>query len=155
LVRIILPATTLRELVPAIPRGTTLPVQAPATLRGITLPVWDPIDFRRGEPKISGNTATKERGGIFGILRETGAMGPGVTGTITEVEMTAADILETPDRMEEAVRETLVMIGVSGTMVPASERARAKEECTGRVKTVIGTATAPGMDAEDRKSAHS
>jgi hypothetical protein len=97
----------------------------------------------------------KERGGIFGILRETGAMGPGVTGTITEVEMTAAGILETPGRMEEAVRETLVMIGASGTTVPAKERARAREECTGRVKTVIGTATALGTATEDKKSAHS
>ena len=76
-------------------------------------------------------------GGVFGILQEIGAMGPGATGTITEVEMTAAGILEPPDRMEEAVRETRGRIRVSGTMGPAKEQAKAREECTVRMKTAI------------------
>ena len=92
-------------------------------------------------------------GRVFGILRETGATGAGVTGTITEVEMTAAGILEPPDRMEGAVRETRGRIRVSGTTGPVKEQARAREECTGMAKTITGTAAALGA-AEKNKKRH-
>lgn len=153
LVRIILPATTLRELVLAIPPDTTRRAWVRTTLLDTILraparsipPLSDLIDLPSVRT-ISGGIATTAGVGIFVILRETGATGQGATGAITEVEMKAEGILAMPDRMEQAVRQTrVIMVGASGTMGPAQEQARARAGCTGRVRT------ARGMDAEDKE----
>jgi hypothetical protein len=65
--------------------------------------------------------------------------------------MTAAGILETPDRMEGAVMETRSRIRVSGTTGPVKEQARVREECTGRVKAIMRTAAAPGAAGKNKK----
>lgn len=122
---------------PAILRATTLPVQVPATLRDTTLRASDLIDCPPGEPKISGNAATMGIGRISATPGETGAMDPGVTGTIAEVEMTDEGILTIPGRMGETAMEMRARIRVSETTGPVKEQERAREECTGMVKTNI------------------
>src|SRR3990172_2711453 len=124
----------LRALVRAIPR------------------VLDLTGFPPGEWKMSGIDAKTETEteGIFVTPAKTGATDAGVTGTIAEAEMTAEDISATPGEMGKAAVETQARIRVSETTAPASEPARAREECTGMNTRVRIMAAALGAAAEDK-----